>query len=246
MNEKNKQEFLQLFDQYIGHRKGADSLRRYLESSDFFTAPASKQYHLAEEGGLCEHSLHVFYVLREMLFGNPGTTWQIYAEKAQITMESVAVVGLLHDICKTYFYDVELKNKKSYEEADIEEELRNGGRAKSDANGQYVWVTRPAYTINDRMPLGHGEKSCLIISKYMELTSMEMFAIRWHMGLSVPKEEWGMFNDAVDKYPLVLAAHLADMAATHLLEGSSAEMFADWPPKEEGEDNDSEAELLVS
>ena len=62
-----KEEFIEIFKEKIT-RPGADALLNYLENkSDFFTAPASARYHLACEGGLCEHSLNVYHCLVDYL-----------------------------------------------------------------------------------------------------------------------------------------------------------------------------------
>lgn len=58
--QANKEEFLSLCHKYI-KRDGLDKLLAWLESTDFFTAPASTKYHLCVEGGLCQHSLNVFH-----------------------------------------------------------------------------------------------------------------------------------------------------------------------------------------
>ena len=48
-------------------RPGADRLLSWLETTDFFTAPASARYHGSYEGGLCEHSLNVYHCLAAYL-----------------------------------------------------------------------------------------------------------------------------------------------------------------------------------
>ena len=35
--------------------------------------------------------------------------------------------------------------------------------------------------INEKFPIGHGEKSCIILQWYIKLTMDELLAIRWHM-----------------------------------------------------------------
>jgi len=53
-------------------RDGIDKLLEFIRKSDFYTAPASTRFHLAEEGGLLQHSLDVYYCLKDKL-KNP--TW---------------------------------------------------------------------------------------------------------------------------------------------------------------------------
>lgn len=61
-----KEEFIKIYNENI-KREGADKLLNYLLASDFFTAPASTRYHCAYAGGLCEHSVNVYYRLLKML-----------------------------------------------------------------------------------------------------------------------------------------------------------------------------------
>ena len=40
----------------------------------------------------------------------------------------------------------------------------------------------PYFTVDDKLPYGHGEKIVYIISAFMRLTRDEAMAINWHMG----------------------------------------------------------------
>ena len=55
---KLQEEFETLVKKNI-KRDGIDNLLQYLESSDFYTSPASTQYHGSYAGGLVEHSINV-------------------------------------------------------------------------------------------------------------------------------------------------------------------------------------------
>lgn len=184
-------------------RDGMNKLMEYIRKSDFYYAPASTRYHSCHEGGLLEHSLNVADCLLEKL--NSPTWANILNE---VGRESIILCALLHDICKTNYYTVELKNKKVY---------RDTGK-KSDANGRFDWETVPGYTVEDKVPYGHGEKSVMMIEEFMKLKPVERYAIRWHMGFSEPKENWNTLGAAIQKYPLILAIHEADLEATYLLE----------------------------
>ena len=109
--------------------------------------------------------------------------------------ESVAIATLLHDICKAGFYEVSYRNRK---------------------NEAGTWEKVPYYTVDDTIPYGHGEKSVMMITEYMKLTVEEKYAIRWHMGLSEPKELYGTIGNAFTKYPLALMLFEADLEATYL------------------------------
>lgn len=65
-NEKNKAEFLNLLRST--NRDGIENLIEWLESTDFFTAPASTKYHGAYPGGLLQHSINVYNRLHDEVF----------------------------------------------------------------------------------------------------------------------------------------------------------------------------------
>lgn len=111
--------------------------------------------------------------------------------------DTLKIVGLLHDICKINQYKVEMRNKK---------------------NEAGEWVKEPYYTTDDLMPLGHGEKSAMIISEFIKLSKEEMYSIRWHMGGYEPKENYNYISKAYEKYPLAVYTHMADLKATYIME----------------------------
>lgn len=190
-----KEEFIQIYQEKI-HRKGADKLLEYLmsDNSDFFIAPSSTRYHGSHEGGLVEHSVNVYHCLADYL--TRPRTKELY--RMDYTEETVALVALLHDICKLNFYKVDYRNAK---------------------NDQGVWEKVPYYTIDDTLPYGHGEKSVYIISSYMRLSREEAFAIRYHMGFS-GIEDRNNIGRAFEMFPLAMALNVADMEATYYLEGT--------------------------
>ncbi|MBR1393276.1 MAG: HD domain-containing protein [Ruminococcus sp.] len=177
-------------------RPGADRLLEYLlsQNSDFFVAPASTKYHSSYEGGLCQHSINVYECLKA--YCERERVRELYG--LDFSDESIAIVGLLHDICKVNIYETSLRN------------------VKNDQTG--VWEKVPYYSFNDMLPYGHGEKSVYIISGFMRLTREEAFAIRWHMGFS-GEENKNTIGKALELFPLALAVNIADMEATFLMEG---------------------------
>lgn len=188
-----KEEFIEIYNENI-KRHGADNLLKWLEKSDFFTAPASTRYHGSFEGGLVEHSINVYHCLKDYLSRERAKT--VY--NMDYSEETIAVAALLHDICKTNFYSVSTRNKKE--------------------DGK--WVEVPFYTIDDKMPYGHGEKSVFMIQFFMRLEMDEAFAIRFHMGFSGP-EDVNLISRAFEMYPLAYALHVADCEATYFLEKSN-------------------------
>lgn len=192
-----KEEFISIYNENI-KRPGADKLLEFLLKSDFFTAPSSTRYHSSYEGGLVQHSVNVYHCLKDYL-SRPRTK-ELY--NMDFSEETIALVALLHDVCKINYYTVEYRNKKN----------ENG-----------VWERVPFYTIKDNLPYGHGEKSVYIISGYLygegRLSREEACAIRWHMGFS-GIEDKNTIGRALEMYPLAFALHVADMEASYFLEGS--------------------------
>ena len=192
--EEIKEEFIDIYKTNIT-REGSDKLLEYLTSSksDFFTAPASTRYHSAYAGGLAQHSLNVYHCMKDYMARERVA--QVYGLTA--SEETIAVTALLHDICKVNFYKTDYRNSK---------------------DDQGVWEKVPYYTIDDKLPYGHGEKSVYIISGFMRLSRDESFAIRYHMGFS-GNEDKNSVGRAFELFPLAFALSTADMEASYFLEG---------------------------
>lgn len=187
-----KERFEQLLSSV--NREGIDKLLEFIRKSDFYTAPASTRFHGAKEGGLLEHSLNVYDCLDKKTSGSEYNIWKPYL--VDVSADTLIIVSLLHDICKTYYYTTEMRNVKE----------------------SGVWVQKPYYTVDDKIPYGHGEKSVMMIEEYIKLKPVERYAIRWHMGAYEGEKVWNTLGTAMEKYPLILALHQADMEATYLLE----------------------------
>ncbi len=179
-----KERFLELLRSV--KREGIEELIKFLEVSDFFTAPASTKFHGDYEGGLLEHSLKVYEILCDKVKQS-----QI---EIKVSEDTLKIVALLHDICKVNFYKIDYRNAK---------------------NALGVWEKVPYYTVEDTIPYGHGEKSVMMLTEYIKLTGEEKYAIRWHMGFTEPKELYNTLGQAMKKYPLVLLMNEADLEATY-------------------------------
>ncbi len=190
----NKERFIEIYSKYI-KREGANKLLEYLLSpaSDFFTAPASARFHSAYEGGLLDHSLNVYDCLNGYL--NSEKVKERFG--FSYSDESIAIVALLHDLCKIGVY-------------------KKGFRNVKDEKGQ--WQRVDTFEFDDQLPYGHGEKSVYIISGYMKLTREEAFAIRYHMGYSSEREDPRNVSAAFEMFPLAFALSTADSEATYYLE----------------------------
>lgn len=188
--ENAKEKFLEIYSGNIT-REGSKELLEFLQKSDFFVAPASTQFHSAYEGGLCEHSINVYNRFLNAVKNEFGEN---YLEI--VSNETIAICGLLHDVCKVETFKVDTRNKKV------------------DGN----WVQVPYYTVEDSLPYGHGEKSVYIISGFMRLSREEAMIINWHMGGFDARVKGGAYglSDAYYKYPLAPLFHTCDMLATYL------------------------------
>lgn len=147
----NKETFLKLCKTV--KREGIEELTKWLESGDFYTAPASSRFHGSYRGGLLEHSLNVYYELQRVL--------AIYPE-IKCSDETAIICALFHDFCKINFYTTEKRNRKN-------------------ADGQ--WESYDAYKIDEKYCFGgHGSKSVYLIQHFIKLTPEEAAAINSHMG----------------------------------------------------------------
>lgn len=114
-------------------------------------------------------------------------------------LESFTLVALLHDLCKAEFY---VKSKRNVK------------------NEQGKWEQVDYYTIDDKFPYGHGEKSVFLIERFIRLKPAEATAIRWHMGGFDEAVRGGSFaiSQAYEKYTLAVKLHLADLESTYIRE----------------------------
>lgn len=103
--------------------------------------------------------------------------------------ESPLLVGIFHDACKIGKYDL------------------------NTTNDGFIWAPNEDFAIYG----GHGAESLIRVQQWIQLTQEEAMCIRFHMG-AYEKEDWEAFDKAIKKYPNVLWTHMADMAASKLLE----------------------------
>lgn len=181
-----KEEFLNLAKRDI-HREGINELLSWLQTTDFFTAPASSRYHGAFQGGLATHSMNVLCRLHTAIdcFGCEGAT-----------TESVAIVALFHDLCKVGCYKVSTRN------------------VKNDQTGQ--WEKVPFYKFEEDFPFGgHGSKSVYLVQHFMMLVPEEAAAINSHMG-PWDRQDYGKPGDVYEHNRLAWLLHVADEAATYI------------------------------
>lgn len=175
-------------------RTGVDTVIQSLRNTDFYMAPSSANRHGNYENGLLDHSILVFSLaMRE--YNNIVEMDENYAN--YITQESVTITTLLHDVCKCGFYKKDTKWKKG---------------------PQGNWISYTGYSIDDRFPIGHGEKSVIMLQMWgLSMTPEEMIAIRYHMGAWEGKDDYG-YRNSVDTVPLLAIIMSADLKSSLLLE----------------------------
>jgi len=169
-------------------REGLEDLLDWLCKADFFIAPASTHYHGGYPGGLCQHSIDVYQYAKKMAF-------LLTKESSE---ESLAIATLFHDLCKVNLYKMDKRNQK--------------------INGE--WKEVPYYVVDEKFHFGgHGSKSVFLIQQFMKLTTEEAAAINCHMGFSDgnPNAIRDVGN-AYHQFPLAWIVHVADEAATFLLD----------------------------
>ena len=183
-----KQKFIEYYQANI-HREGADRLLEWLQTTDFFTAPASTRYHCACPSGLVQHSINVYEVMMEKHF-DPETD----------SAESFALCALLHDVCKAQFYKISTRNVKNEKTGQwekvpyytIEDAFPYGHGEKSVFLIERFVRLKPAEATAIRWHMGGFDDA----------------ARGGNFSISV----------AYDKYPIAVKLHLADLEATYLRE----------------------------
>lgn len=189
----HKADFMAVYSNAI-KRDGAAAMLYWLDKNGFFGAPASGKYHLAQTGGLVVHSLNVYRRLRRIAVRDIFKDGPGHLSEEQ--NETIAILGLLHDVCKVGVYHQETKRRKNPDTGKWEDHL--------------------GYMFRDPFPLGHGEKSLFLIARHMELTGEEALAIRWHMGAYDDAVKGGSrsMTEAMNLSPWVWRLQEADMCAT--------------------------------
>lgn len=201
---ENKERFISLANKYI-KREGLDKLLKWLDSTDFYTAPASTKYHLSVEGGLCQHSLNVFDRMVELCntyFKKDPADDNVYNGvntdvEGAFDMENIAIVALFHDICKANCYVKDFRNVK--------------------VEGK--WTQEEYWKWDEQFVYGHGTKSVYMLQQFMRLYIDEAQAIRFHMaGREDPLTDTceRQYAQVYEKSKFAVLLHLADSMAAWL------------------------------
>jgi len=226
-------------------RPGIEDLISFLNESDFFRAPCSTKYHLAKPGGLAEHSLHVYNLLSEKI--KRFSMWHIPHESVIICGlgHDLCKVNFYQEggepcsdaqynyLCSLWAQKRDLLTDEDWNiftsQFIKDEQVIRSVPAQSATviinwlknNPKEPFPELPVvYSVNDQLPLGHGEKSLSILQDFICLTDAEKLAIRWHMAawdISDYSGKWS-FNNANKMTPLVTLLSTADFEASNILE----------------------------
>lgn len=158
----------------------------YLCETDYFIAPASSGNN---HGGKSGGLFEHSLMMYESLKKLNELVDNRYSD------ETLLVIAFCHDICKVNTY---VPKEKWFK------------------NNKGDWESYLGYEIVDKFPIGHGEKSLYITSKYLDLTDDEAMAIRWHMGsfevgTILNSNTKYSFQQAQDLSPIVRMTHCADL-----------------------------------
>ena len=190
----NKEEFLQIYNEYV-KRQGSQEFLDWLLKTDFFTAPASTKYHGACEGGLLLHSLNVYKTLRERYF-----------EEGKDSEESFAICALLHDLCKAQFYKVSTRNVKN----DVTGQWEKVPYYTVEDAFPYGHGEKSVFLIERFMRLKTSEAMAI----RWHMGGFDDSARGGSFAISL----------AYEKYPLAVKLHLADLESTYLKEKNTRVM----------------------
>ena len=170
-------------------REGILKLVAWMEINGFFTAPCSGGNHLAMDGGLAEHSLNVYNVMRSDAIRKLGV------KKYEEIEDSIIICSLLHDLGKTGDYE-----KPNY----VDNILKSGKQSES----------KP-YMVNPELLYEpHEVRSIAIANRFIRLTEQEEFAILYHNGLYGSFK----YDIQGKETPLYLLLHFADMWCSRVVE----------------------------
>lgn len=164
-------------------RKRTQKCIDWLRGTDFYSAPASTQYHESFPGGLALHTLKVVQQIQSLI--------KVQAFSSVNYAEAI-LCAIAHDWCKIGKYEMYLKN------------------VKNEETGQ--WEKVPGYKYRDQeIPLGHGETSLYILQRFAPVSVEMACAVRWHMGAwQVHQTAYNEMQHANEVFPMCHLLQFAD------------------------------------
>jgi len=174
------------------NRNGIEELINHMIDNGFFEAPCSGQYHLCKTGGLAEHSLNVYNMMKRL----EDDVAPYYKDPVKaIQWNSIVISALLHDLGKMGQF-----GKQLY----VENYLASGE----------ISTKKPYSTNKLLMSVPHEIRSIQIASQFIELTEEENFAILHHNGLYGDLK----YQLIGKETPLQMLLHFSDMYCSRVIE----------------------------
>lgn len=180
-------------------RPGVEDLISYLETTDFFDAPASPQLFRNYPGGLVEHALVRYDQAKNINdYNNLG-----------FSKDSIILTSLLADINKANYYATAYISKKEY----------NPNGKQYDEGGKFDWKKVTQYLVapvDQRIVFGtSGQNAERRITNYIPLSDEESSAI---INMSVTYENPTFYFGEIYKYyPLAGLLNAANTLATFVV-----------------------------
>lgn len=174
---KRNNKFPDDFEPYI------DRVVNWIDSTDFYTSPASTRYHESFTHGLLYHTCSVYNNIIEL---------HKISKFQGVPIDSCALCALVHDWCKIGLYESYKRNVKN----------ENTGK----------WEQVDSYR-RRQFPhaFGHGVSSMYMAMQLFKLSEEEALSIRWHMSMfNVASNEINEYQQACEQYPLVHLIQFAD------------------------------------
>ena len=181
-------------------REGMDNLIKYLETSDFYTAPASTKFHNNFVGGLAGHSLNVYYLLSN----------KVKQHNISVPEQSIILSALLHDLCKIDTYKTELKWKKDDNNKWYQEE---------------VWVVKDSFPIgHGEKSVIMAQRFIQLTDE--EITAIRWHLAMSDPGTHFAYPTGHSFKEAFGSCPLLVCLSTSDVEASFLVESRPAEKIS--------------------
>lgn len=189
--KQNKEEIEALL--LMTERPGIHNLLAEMNLNGFFESACSTSHHLAEKGGLAEHSINVFRVMQDLNL----------ELEAKLPIDSIVICSLLHDLGKMGDH-----SKQNY----IDNMVRS---KKKDEEGNYPLIrseAKPYITNPDLLYIPHEVRSIAIAQRFIYLTEEEEHAIYYHNG------KYTHIGYDLKETKLSMLLHFADMWASREIE----------------------------
>ena len=171
-------------------RDNIEGLIEFMDEIGFFKAPCSGGNHLAQEGGLAEHSCNVMFTAEKLsvaLYGGKAITDEL--------RNSIVIATLLHDLGKCGDY-----GKQMY----VANILKSGKASEA----------KPFKRNPELSAVPHAVRSVKLATLFIDLTEDEEWAILCHDGLY----DFMKYDMQGHETQLSMLIHWADMWASRVIE----------------------------